>query len=212
MQVWQFSHDCRSSVVLCKAPLRSFVGTLWSFAVFSHTRLCDPTFSRFSRTPTPTCDRQTEKQTDTEPCLVPSVVVLGLGLEVSSRTNFESLALALSKSPWPRQVHRNWLRSNSWRLSAVHQHADRCPATENCLSTIIQMRRFDKLCGLFSRLLCTPVTSAPVERVFSRSGLLLRPHRAHGCPTLCWKLWCFWSATVLHRDTCPPKINWLKLT
>ena len=126
MQVWQFSHDCRSSVVLCKAPLRSFVGTLWSFAVFSHTRLCDPTFSRFSRTPTPTCDRQTDKQTDTEPWLVPSVVVLGLGLEVSSRTNFESLALALSKSPWPRQVHRNWLRSNSWRLSAVHQHADRC--------------------------------------------------------------------------------------
>ena len=30
LQVWQFSHDCRSSVVLCNAPL-------WSFAVFSHT-------------------------------------------------------------------------------------------------------------------------------------------------------------------------------
>jgi len=44
LQVWQFSHDCRSSVVLCNAPLRSFVGLLWvlccplrSFAVFSHT-------------------------------------------------------------------------------------------------------------------------------------------------------------------------------
>jgi len=31
----------------------------------------------------------------------------------------------------------------------------------------------------------------------------------HGCPTLCWKLWCFWSATVLHWGTCPP---WLKLS
>jgi len=51
-------------------------------------------------------------------------------------------------------------------------------ATENCLSTIVQMRRFDKPRGLFSRLLCTPATSAPVERVFSQSGLLLRPHRA----------------------------------
>jgi len=30
LQVWQFSHDCRSSVVLCNATLRSFV-------VFSHT-------------------------------------------------------------------------------------------------------------------------------------------------------------------------------
>ena len=30
MQVWQFSHDCRSSVVLCNAPLRSFT-------VCSHT-------------------------------------------------------------------------------------------------------------------------------------------------------------------------------
>ena len=40
MQVWQFSHDCRSSVVLCNAPLRSFVGPLRSFAV-----LCGPLWS-----------------------------------------------------------------------------------------------------------------------------------------------------------------------
>jgi len=37
LQVWQFSHDCRSSVVLCNAPLRSFVGPLRSFVV-----LCGP--------------------------------------------------------------------------------------------------------------------------------------------------------------------------
>jgi len=33
LQVWQFSHDCRSSVVLCNAPSRSFVGLLWSFVL-----------------------------------------------------------------------------------------------------------------------------------------------------------------------------------
>jgi hypothetical protein len=37
---------------------------------------------------------------------------------------------------------------------------------------------FSLLQGLFSRVLCAPASSAPVERVFSKSGLLLRPHRA----------------------------------
>jgi len=31
---------------------------------------------------------------------------------------------------------------------------------------------------LFSRLLCVPASSAPVERVFSQSGLIIRPNRA----------------------------------
>lgn len=31
---------------------------------------------------------------------------------------------------------------------------------------------------LFEKIFCTPATSAPVERVFSCSGLLMRPHRA----------------------------------
>ena len=60
LQVWQFSHDCRSSVVLCNAPLRSFVGLLWSFvgplrsfAVFSHTPvICYNTLLYWSYTPT----------------------------------------------------------------------------------------------------------------------------------------------------------------
>jgi len=73
---------CKSgSFLMIADPLWSCVkllcGPLW--VLCGHTRLCDPTFSRFSRTPTPTCDRQTDKQTDTEPWLVPSVVVLGLG-------------------------------------------------------------------------------------------------------------------------------------
>ena len=31
---------------------------------------------------------------------------------------------------------------------------------------------------LFARIRCIPATSAPVERVFSQSGILMRPHRA----------------------------------
>lgn len=37
---------------------------------------------------------------------------------------------------------------------------------------------YEKLWPLFSRLWCVPATSAPVERIFSQSGLLMRPHRA----------------------------------
>ena len=38
--------------------------------------------------------------------------------------------------------------------------------------------RFAVLNKPFQKLFCTPATSAPVERVFSHSGLFMRPHRA----------------------------------
>ncbi len=46
------------------------------------------------------------------------------------------------------------------------------------LSDIFASSEFSLLQGLFHRVLCAPASSAPVERVFSRSGLLLRPHCA----------------------------------
>lgn len=37
---------------------------------------------------------------------------------------------------------------------------------------------------LFSRVFCVPATSAPVERVFSQSGLIMRPNRAKMADTM----------------------------
>ena len=49
---------------------------------------------------------------------------------------------------------------------------------ELSLTTLANSDRFTKLKELFSRVFCCPATSAPVERVFSQSGLIMRPHRA----------------------------------
>jgi len=39
-------------------------------------------------------------------------------------------------------------------------------------------QQYPLLHSLLSKTFCTPASSAPVERVFSHSGLILRPHRA----------------------------------
>lgn len=49
---------------------------------------------------------------------------------------------------------------------------------ETSLVDIFKMDQFRDLRLLFQRILCVPATSAPVERVFSKSGIIMRPHRA----------------------------------
>jgi len=41
-----------------------------------------------------------------------------------------------------------------------------------------QEAQFTILHSLFEKIFCAPATSAPVECVFSDSGLFMRPHRA----------------------------------
>ena len=41
-----------------------------------------------------------------------------------------------------------------------------------------QATQFTILHSLFKKIFCAPATSALVERVFSHSGLFMRPHRA----------------------------------
>ena len=49
---------------------------------------------------------------------------------------------------------------------------------ENSISDICQKSDFATLLPLFERVLCAPASSAPVERIFSQSGLIVRPHQA----------------------------------
>lgn len=39
-------------------------------------------------------------------------------------------------------------------------------------------REFSMLRPLFAKVFCVPATSAPVERIFSQGGIIMRPHRA----------------------------------
>jgi hypothetical protein len=45
-------------------------------------------------------------------------------------------------------------------------------------ATLCQREDFNLLSPLFSRIFCVPASSAPVERIFSQSGLIMRPNRA----------------------------------
>jgi len=44
--------------------------------------------------------------------------------------------------------------------------------------TIYTILSNNQLCPLLQRIFCTPAMSAPVERIFSQSRLMMPPHRA----------------------------------
>ena len=46
------------------------------------------------------------------------------------------------------------------------------------IADMLERKEFSHLNKLFEVVLCSPASSAPVEGVFSQSGLLMRPHRA----------------------------------
>jgi hypothetical protein len=43
---------------------------------------------------------------------------------------------------------------------------------------IFSNAEFNLISTLFERLFCVPASSAPVERIFSQSGIIMRSHRA----------------------------------
>jgi hypothetical protein len=47
---------------------------------------------------------------------------------------------------------------------------------------VLRMSDFHLLKPLFLKFLCVPATSAPVERVFSHGGLLMKPNRSRMTP------------------------------
>ena len=46
------------------------------------------------------------------------------------------------------------------------------------LSKLYELEQFALLRPLFQRIMCVPASSAPVERIFSQSGLIMRPNRS----------------------------------
>ena len=46
----------------------------------------------------------------------------------------------------------------------------------------IKVTKYTSVANLVKRTLCVPATSAPVERVFSHSGIVVRPHQSSLAP------------------------------
>ena len=46
----------------------------------------------------------------------------------------------------------------------------------------IKVTKYPSIVNLVKRTLCVPATSAPVERVFSHGGIVVRPHRSSLAP------------------------------
>ena len=63
-------------------------------------------------------------------------------------------------------------------LAFVRQQTSGLSADSDPWKAVQHESQFTVLHSLFERIFCTPATSAPVERVFSHSGLFMRPHRA----------------------------------
>ena len=91
-----------------------------------------------------------------------------------------------------------WINSPAVSLSATS------------VSAVAHTPEYAFLLLLFEYILCTPASSAPVERVFSQSGLLLRPHRARMSDKLLESLvllQCSWHEWLLLTDYF--NMNWL---
>ena len=81
----------------------------------------------------------------------------------------QSQPAAHSHAPTPQQQLTNYLDKIN------HPVFD----PDQSLALLFAAKEYEALKPLFRRLFCTPATSALVERVFSTSGLIMRPHRAH---------------------------------
>lgn len=101
---------------------------------------------------------------------------MGLTLEPNQVVNVSPF-----KTPERKLTHYLWRQLIRHHLTSRDKHSGYA---------------FSQLHQLFEVVLCSSANSTPVERVFSQSGLFMRPHRAK-CQMNCWKRLSFWNAT--HR-------------
>jgi len=88
---------------------------------------------------------------------------IGLGVEVLG------LDLGLESGPWPWP----W----RWPRPRLRRSRPRCYHALHLRPGLCGME-FVPLGYLFERILAVPASLAPVERVYSNNGLIVRPHRA----------------------------------
>jgi len=130
-------------------------------------------------------------------------LALVLGLEMSPRTKFESLAVALAlrvKSLCRYKSTRIDSGATAGRLSIQYINtptADTetlCPPSFRWGASTSYVDCSVDCCARLRYRLQSRGCSLRVDYCWDSTG--------HGCPTLCLKLWCFWSATVLHWGMC----------
>ena len=100
-----------------------------------------------------------------------------LALALALQSNLTVLVFGLESTEGPKVASqvplpitvKNYL--GFVRLQSTGLSADPWKAVQ-------QEAQFTVLHSLFEKIFCAPATSAPVERVFSHSGLFMRPHRA----------------------------------
>jgi len=72
-------------------------------------------------------------------------------------------------------------------LSPAHllrQYLQHIEAVDTSFEMVFAGFQYTVLGSLFERVFCVPASSAPVERVFSQSGLIMRPNRARMSDTV----------------------------
>ena len=97
--------------------------------------------------------------------------IFGLGLDAFGLVNKRKMQ-APAAGPDGHQQERQLTHYSEFINSASFNSA------ESTMAALSQRSDFSGLLPLFERVLCASASSAPVERIFSQSGLIVRPHRA----------------------------------
>ena len=96
----------------------------------------------------------------------------------AKKPKLSSLFSRYSQSTSQSGVNKEPERQLQSYLELINSETFDCTADSSSLSSILKQAQFAALSPLFSRLFCVPASSAPVERVFSQSGLIMRPNRS----------------------------------
>ena len=96
----------------------------------------------------------------------------------------ESEGQCSSIDPGSATLFASYKRKKLTRISSAHSQVIRYlelaeETEEMCLGFwYANKARLDLIFGLAKKVLAVPASSAPVERVFRRGGIIMRPHRA----------------------------------